>query len=229
MKFEKVKKFSNVDFEMPRRKTAQSAGYDMVVAEDIIVPSYLRIVSEHGNERVNFNEPKTLQEAKAYYKVRKHLKPTLVTTGVKCELKPGYYLELSVRSSTPLNSWIMLANSVGIIDADYYNNEDNEGEIFFQVVNFSPFDIQLKKGDTIGQGIIKKYETVQEKTNFAIRNGGFGSTDNTYPAATSIVSEPISNNISVDLSFNSDTLSKEIEIALCDAQNAFYIKGANNI
>jgi dUTP pyrophosphatase len=57
-------------------------------------------------------------------------RPTLVSTGMKCKLAPGTYLELSVRSSTPLKYWIMLANGVGIIDADYYNNESNEGEIF---------------------------------------------------------------------------------------------------
>ena len=41
-----------------------------------------------------------------------------------------------------------------IIDSDYYNNPNNEGEIFFQVINLSPYDIILQKGDTIGQGII---------------------------------------------------------------------------
>jgi dUTP pyrophosphatase len=77
-------------------------------------------------------------------------RPTLVSTGMKCKLVPGTYLELSVRSSTPLKHWIMLANGVGIIDADYYNNESNEGEIFLQMVNFSPFNIVVKKGEAIG-------------------------------------------------------------------------------
>ena len=49
---------------------------------------------------------------------------------MKCKIPDGYYLELSVRSSTPLKHWIILANGVGIIDADYYNNPSNEGEIF---------------------------------------------------------------------------------------------------
>ena len=68
-------------------------------------------------------------------------KPTLVSTGMKCKLDPGTYLQLSVRSSSPLKYWIMLANGVGIIDADYYNNPDNEGEIFLQLYNLSPFNI----------------------------------------------------------------------------------------
>jgi dUTP pyrophosphatase len=58
-------------------------------------------------------------------------RPTLVSTGLKCKLDPGTYLELSVRSSTPLKYWITLANGVGIIDKYYYNNISNEGEIFF--------------------------------------------------------------------------------------------------
>ena len=103
-------------------------------------------------------------------------KPTLVSTGMKCKLEPGTYLELSVRSSCPLKHWLILANSVGIIDADYYNNPDNEGEIFFQMINLSPFDILLRKGDIIGQGIIKPYLTTEDDNASGQRVGGFGST-----------------------------------------------------
>lgn len=63
-----------------------------------------------------------------------------------------------------------------IIDADYYNNPDNEGHIYFQVINLSPVDIELKRGDIIGQGIIHKYEIVDGDEANGIRNGGFGST-----------------------------------------------------
>ena len=63
-----------------------------------------------------------------------------------------------------------------IIDADYYNNPDNEGEIFFQLINLSPFKIKLNKGDIIGQGIIKKYLTTDDDKATGERTGGFGST-----------------------------------------------------
>ena len=63
-----------------------------------------------------------------------------------------------------------------IIDGDYYNNPDNEGEIFFQVINFSPVDQVIEKGDKIGQGIIKKYEKVEGDAATNARTGGFGST-----------------------------------------------------
>jgi dUTP pyrophosphatase len=105
-----------------------------------------------------------------------NFKPTLVSTGMKCQLDSGTYLELSVRSSCPLKYWLIMANSVGIIDADYYNNSDNEGEIFFQMINLSPYDIVLHKGDIIGQGIIKPYLATEDDNASGERKGGFGST-----------------------------------------------------
>ena len=97
---------------------------------------------------------------------------------MKCQLDSNTYLELSVRSSCPLKYWLIMANSVGIIDSDYYNNPDNEGEIFFQIINLSPYDIQLKKGDIIGQGIIKPYLITEDDNASGERMGGFGSTSN---------------------------------------------------
>ena len=188
IKFEKVLKFKDVEFDMPARKTAHSAGYDMVVAEDIIIPPYrnhiseMELLSKVPNAAsllatgTNFPEPVyDLAEVAKITKSYK-IKPTLVSTGVKCYLDPGYYLEVSVRSSTPLKYWLMMANGVGIIDADYADNPDNEGEIFFQLVNFTPWPIQLRKGDVIGQGIIKKYEITDDDAAAGKRLGGFGST-----------------------------------------------------
>ena len=63
-----------------------------------------------------------------------------------------------------------------IIDADYYGNESNDGEIFFQLVNLGPYPILLQKGDTIGQGIIKQYLTTEDDDACGERTGGFGST-----------------------------------------------------
>ena len=117
----------------------------------------------------------TLTEMANFTKQLK-IKPILIPTGIKCSLDPNTYLELSVRSSTPLKHWIILANGVGIIDADYYNNPDNEGHIYFQVINLSTFDIQLKKGDKIGQGIIKHYLITDDDNASGQRLGGFGST-----------------------------------------------------
>ena len=173
-KFEKISKFKDVDLPLPVRKTAESAGYDFVVAEDILIPPYQHLV-----EKINLYRPKTtptLEEAAAAIKAA-NAKVTLVPTGMKCKLDPGTYLELSVRSSCPLKHWLVLGNAVGIIDADYYNNPDNEGHIFFQIINLAPFPIQLKRGDAIGQGIIKSYLTTEDDNATGERIGGFGSTN----------------------------------------------------
>lgn len=187
-KFEKVKRFADQDITLPERKTERSAGYDFEVAEDIIIPSYLTLYKQLETESfkdvelmdILFDPSKlktiyTLAEMADLTKLTK-AKPTLVPTGVKCKLESDTYLELSVRSSCPLKYWLILANGVGIIDADYYSNPDNDGEIFFQMINLSPCDIQLKKGDIIGQGIIKPYLKTEDDAAQGDRLGGFGST-----------------------------------------------------
>ena len=60
---------------------------------------------------------------------------------------------------------------------DYYNNSDNEGHIYFQIINLLPFAITIKKGDCFGQGIILPYYTcAKEDEVTTTREGGFGST-----------------------------------------------------
>ena len=175
IKFEVVNKFKDSKINLiPVRKTKYSAGYDMYVAKDIVIPPYIEIFSNIIMS--SRPEEMSLEDMANFTKTYK-CRPSLVSTGVKCQLDPDTYLELSVRSSTPLKHLLFLANGVGIIDADYYNNEDNEGEIFFQLINLSPYPIRLKAGDCIGQGIIKRYEKVDEDMAQNSRKGGFGSTD----------------------------------------------------
>lgn len=173
-RFELVSKYQHTGLPLPVRKTASSAGYDFVVAKDIVIPSY----QTHFSAMLAAADPKNLQTLEGVVEITKSInaKPTLVPTGIKCQLDPDCYLELSVRSSTPLKYWLILANGVGIIDADYYNNPDNEGEIFFQLINLSPFPIQLCQGDIIGQGVIKRYVTTNDDAATGKRLGGFGST-----------------------------------------------------
>lgn len=99
-----------------------------------------------------------------------------VPTGVKVIMNNDEFLGIYVRSSMGFKYNVRLTNQVGIVDADYYNNPDNEGHIYFQVINLSPFDIQLKKGDKIGQGIIKHYLITDDDNASGQRLGGFGST-----------------------------------------------------
>jgi dUTP pyrophosphatase len=192
-KFEVVSKYADAGLPLPVRATANSAGYDFVVAKDTVLKPYVDHYKEMSLLRdVSFTQimenlfesakgkatvqPLTLADVANITGKHKN-KPTLVSTGMKCKLDPGTYLELSVRSSCPLKHWLILGNSVGIIDADYYNNPDNEGEIFFQIINLASFPILLKKGDAIGQGIIKPYLTTEDDNATGERTGGFGSTD----------------------------------------------------
>jgi dUTP pyrophosphatase len=186
MKFEFVEKYKDCGLALPVRKTERSAGYDLCAAEDIIVPSYDKMM-KRMKAICNTETVRSLSEVASITKGLK-IKPTLVPTGLKCELDGNTYLELSVRSSTPLKSWLILANGVGVIDADYYNNSDNEGHIFLQLINLAPFDIKIKKGEYIGQAIIKPYLTVENDIAAGTRTGGFGSTTETpKPIAKKIV------------------------------------------
>lgn len=176
IKFEKVSRFKDVDLPAPTRKTAMSAGYDLAVAEDIVIYPYQYHKALMGETVGSIVMPiKSLDEIAQLTKGT-NAKPTLVSTGMKCYLEPDTYLELSVRSSTPLKYWLIMANGVGIIDADYADNPNNEGEIFLQFINLSPYPIKLKKGDIVGQGIIKKYEITNDDAATGKRIGGFGST-----------------------------------------------------
>lgn len=210
IKFEKVSRLADTDFNLPVRKTANSAGYDFEVAEDVCIPAHTHQLLDMAKFSPQPIEAYTLDEMANLTK-RTKAKPTLVSTGVKCYLEEGYYLELSVRSSTPLKYWLILANGVGIIDADYADNEDNEGEIFFQLINLSPFPIQLRKGDIIGQGIIKRYEVTDNDCAEGDRTGGFGS--------TSTKTHPKSLNVHLQLS------AKEMEKLVNDYIKDHYEKG----
>lgn len=129
--FEIIKGFENKGINLPVRKTGYSAGYDMEAAEDVTVP-----VFESGT------------------------RPTLVMTGIKAYMQEDEYLMLCNRSSNPFKKGLVLANSIGIIDADYYNNVDNDGHIMYAFYNFFDKELKIKKGDVIGQAIFKQYLTI---------------------------------------------------------------------
>ena len=146
--FEVAKGYENKEINLPERKTAFSAGYDFEAAEDVVIPSF-----------------------------KKGLKPTLIKTGIKAYMGDNEYLMLANRSSNPGKKGLILANSVGIIDKDYYGNPDNDGDIMFAFFNFKDEDIQIKKGEVIGQGIFMPYLIIDNDNSEGTRIGGFGSTN----------------------------------------------------
>ena len=102
----------------------------------------------------------------------------LVPTGVKAYMQPGEWLGMYIRSSMAVKKRLMLVNNVGIIDADYYNNPDNEGHIMLALLNMGENPVTLPKGERVAQGIFYNYLTADgdEKVSKAVRGGGFGST-----------------------------------------------------
>ena len=146
--FEIAKGFEDKNINVPERKTKFSAGYDVEAAEDIIIPSF-----------------------------KKGIKPTLVKTGIKSYMKDNEYLMLVNRSSNPGKRGLILANSVGIIDKDYYGNPDNDGHIMFAFFNIKDEDIEIKKGDCIGQAIFMPFLMADGDNAKGKRMSGFGSTD----------------------------------------------------
>ena len=102
----------------------------------------------------------------------------LVPTGVKAYMQAGEWLGMHISSSMAVKKRLMLVNNVGIIDADYYNNADNEGHIMLALLNMGSEPVVLPKGERVAQGIFYNYLTADgdEKVTKAVRGGGFGST-----------------------------------------------------
>ena len=120
--FEIAKGFEDKGINLPERKTKFSAGYDIESAEDVIIPSF-----------------------------KKGMKPTLIKTGLKAYMQDNEYLMLVNRSSNPGKKGLVMANSVGIIDKDYYGNAENDGHIMFAFYNLKDEDIEIKKANIICQ------------------------------------------------------------------------------
>lgn len=148
--FEIISAYNDSGIRLPKRSTKNSAGYDFEACEDVMIPS----THVHG-----------------------FVTPVLVKTGIKAYMQEDEYLQLANRSSNPIKRGLIMSNSIGVVDQDYYNNTDNEGHIMFQFMNFGETDLIIRKGEKIGQGIFLKYlKTDDDQTVNESRTGGFGST-----------------------------------------------------
>lgn len=145
--FEIAKGWENKDIALPRRSTALAAAYDIAAAEDTKVPAF------HPGQ-----------------------KPTLIPTGLKAYCQPDECYFVLNRSSGA-GKGLVLANGLGLIDADYYENPTNDGH--FQVLVFNVLDHELvvKKGERIAQVVFQKFLTVDDDDATGARRGGWGSTD----------------------------------------------------
>ena len=145
--FEIAKGWEDKGINLPVRKTKYSAGYDVEAAEDVVIPPY-----------------------------KPGIKPTLIPTGLKAYCMEDEWIMLVNRSSGQKKG-VILPNSIGVVDHDYYNNIDNDGHFYFQFWNFKDEYLVIHKGDVIGQAIFQKYLLTDDDGAEGERVGGFGSTD----------------------------------------------------
>ena len=101
----------------------------------------------------------------------------LIKTGIKAYMPPDEYLDLRVRSSLGIKRQLMLATGASVIDADYYNNPDNEGEIMVVLYNYGNETQTIEAGERIVQGIFTKYFLIDDDDTTDQRTGGTGSTN----------------------------------------------------
>lgn len=146
--FEAVKG-APADTKLPTRKTKGSACYDFYLPEDVtVLPWWLQ----------------------AFFK------PTIIQTNVKAYMQEDEVLLLYIRSSIGLLKGVTLGNNVGVIDCDYYNNEENDGNIGLVLVNRGWLPKRFKKGERIMQGMFAKFGVVDNDCTTGERKGGTGST-----------------------------------------------------
>ena len=100
----------------------------------------------------------------------------IIPTGIKAYMPEDEVLMLHIRSSIGILKHVVLANCTGIIDSDYYNNPDNEGNIGIALFNTSDERVKLKKGERIMQGMFVKFAVVDDDDTILQRKGGYGST-----------------------------------------------------
>ncbi|NLL69023.1 MAG: dUTP diphosphatase [Acholeplasmataceae bacterium] len=100
----------------------------------------------------------------------------LIPTGLKVKFPSGEVMLVFPRSSLAIKKGLMMSNGVGVVDSDYYGNEDNEGHLMVPIINFTDSDVKVEKGERIAQGIFVKYHTVTNDITIGdTRDGGFGS------------------------------------------------------
>lgn len=101
-----------------------------------------------------------------------------VPTAIKANMNSDEVLMIYIRSSLGFKYNMRMCNQTGIIDSDYYNNEDNEGHIFIAIQNEGQETVNLKANDRFAQGIFMKYLTTDDEEEItSTRTGGIGSTN----------------------------------------------------
>lgn len=151
---------------LPQRATQGSAGYDFFSPCDIVL----------GNSVSN------LRSFICYHGMNMHNHVIKIPTGIRCFIEDNWVLQIYPRSSHGFKYGVHLANTVGIIDSDYYDS-DNEGHIFVKLINDSAIEknMEIRTGEAFCQGVFIPYGITVDDHVEGIRNGGLGSTDLNKP------------------------------------------------
>ena len=141
-------------------------------------------IAELENIYENIKLPKRATSGSAGYDFYSPIDITLepgktikIPTGIRVEICDGWVLKCYPRSGLGFKFKLQLNNTVGIIDSDYFNS-DNEGHIFAKITNDTNENktIEIKAGTGFMQGIFVQYGITFDDETSEIRNGGFGST-----------------------------------------------------
>lgn len=139
-------------------------GKEQTIYHDIVKPNR----ADPRSAGYDFYMPSDLQLLPA--------QKTIIWTDVKAFMQDDEVLSVYPRSSTGIKQGLMLANTVGKIDASYYENPGNDGNIGIALLNTSGKAINFKAGDRVVQGIFSKFLTVDDDVVISeVRAGGIGS------------------------------------------------------
>lgn len=176
-------KFEKVSFERFKKDYVDTFFPDYLKASDCEIGMINREIQEcydsirlprrstRGSAGYDFFSPYSLRI--------EHGDNVKIPTGIKCSIPDGWVLQIYPRSSYGFKYGVELSNTIGIIDSDYYDNENNEGHIFCKFTNKDSTvrkDLKINDGDAFCQGIFVQYGTTVDDDADGKRIGGIGST-----------------------------------------------------
>ena len=101
----------------------------------------------------------------------------IIWSDVKVYMQPYEVLNLFIRSSVGIKKGVVLANGVGVVDSDYYNNKSTDGNIGMSLRNTTDSLVEFKKGEGLMQGIFYEFLKSDNCNCTETRKGGMGSTN----------------------------------------------------
>lgn len=163
----RIAKFEKVSYsEYEKSRTSESQMEWEKIYNDIKLP----VRATQGSAGYDFFSP---------YDVKLNPGETAtIPTGIRAKIESGWVLMLFPRSGLGFKYRLQLDNTVGVIDSDYYNSE-NEGHVFCKITNCSlnGKTVTIEKGKGFCQGVFIPYGITEDDASTSERNGGFGSTD----------------------------------------------------